>query len=87
MLSSKFSPEAVDEPLLTYHRYLTFTNVPHEDLEECCISQEKSRWTSEEIVFDDDTANWSRLDESTKKFIKHVLSFSVVSDGDRKSVV
>lgn len=70
-----------NEPLLSANEYITFTGIAHDDLEESCIAQEKSRWTSEEIVFDDDTSNWSKLDTNTKLFITHVLSFSVVSDG------
>ncbi len=68
------------EPLLTPSKFQFFSGIRFEKLEECCIIQEKSRWTSEEIVLTEDTAKWNDLDSKTQLFIKHVLSFSIVSD-------
>ncbi len=62
------------------NEFQVFSNVCHEDLEEMCRIQEKSRWTSEDISLGEDTKNWKKLDEKTQHFVKYVLSFSVVSE-------
>ncbi len=70
----------VDEPLLSEHGITLFSGYTYEALEDLCRTQEKSRWVSEDIPFDEDTKQWLRLDDNTKKFIKHVLAFSIVSE-------
>ena len=40
-----------------------------------------SFWTAEEIDLSSDQADWERLNENEKHFIKHVLAFFAASDG------
>merc|ERR1711978_428976 len=42
---------------------------------------EASFWTAEEIDLSSDSADWDRLTDSEKHFIKHILAFFAASDG------
>jgi len=42
---------------------------------------EASFWTAEEITLTDDLADWERLSDNERHFIKHVLAFFAASDG------
>ena len=44
-------------------------------------SPSASFWTAEEVDLSKDLADWSKLKEEERYFIKHVLAFFAASDG------
>lgn len=69
------------EPLLKSNKYNVFSGVQYPDLEEAAEVQEKAQWFAHEIQLHDDVQNWKNMSSDEQRFIKHVLSFSAVSDG------
>lgn len=70
-----------NEPLLKLNKYNVFTKIYYPELEAAAEAQENARWFAHEIQLTDDARNWKTLSENEQRFIKHVLSFSAVSDG------
>ena len=63
-------------------RYTLFPiSSSEEDLYKFYKKAVASFWTAEEIDFSKDKDDWDKLNESEKKFIKHVLAFFAGSDG------
>lgn len=42
---------------------------------------QRSRWVAEEVDMSNDMADWERLSEDERTFLKHVLAFFAASDG------
>lgn len=70
------------EPLLveTEGRFVIFPIVYH-DIWESYKNAEASIWTAGEINVSNDKADWDRLTDSERNFLKHVLGFFAASDG------
>jgi ribonucleotide reductase beta subunit family protein with ferritin-like domain len=69
------------EPLLhNDFKYRVFTGIVYQDLEELCETQEKAKWIHTEIKLHEDIKHFASMSASEQEYIKHVLSFSVVSD-------
>jgi ribonucleotide reductase beta subunit family protein with ferritin-like domain len=74
-------PEIV-EPLLLENpnRYVIYP-IQHGDIWAEFKKQEASFWTAEEIDLNQDLADWKKLNNDERYFIKHVLAFFAASDG------
>lgn len=70
------------EPLLRRddHRFVLFP-IRHADMWEHYKRHQASFWTSEEIDLSRDKADWEKLSEDERWFVKHVLAFFAASDG------
>ncbi len=70
------------EPLLDEnpHRFCMFP-IQHPSLWEYYKRAEASFWTAEEVDLASDAADWERLSDGERHFIKHVLAFFAASDG------
>merc|ERR1719220_1758547 len=55
--------------------------IQHPEIWEMYKKHEASFWTAEEIDLSRDNADWERLSDSERHFIKHVLAFFAASDG------
>ena len=62
------------------HRWVMFP-IQYSDIWEMYKKAEASFWTAEEIDLSSDRADWERLTDSERHFIKHVLAFFAASDG------
>ena len=85
---NSFSQTTIMEPLFDAsstsagERYTLFPIAASEaDLYTFYKKAVASFWTVEEIDFSKDKDDWEKLNESEKKFIKHVLAFFAGSDG------
>jgi ribonucleoside-diphosphate reductase beta chain len=72
----------IDEPLLKENpnRFVIFPIQDHE-IWEFYKKAEASFWTAEEIDLSNDLADWEKLNDNEKHFVKHVLAFFAASDG------
>ncbi len=71
------------EPILTENknRFVIFP-IQHADLWAWYKKQEASFWTAEEIDLHQDVTDWkTKLNDSERYFIKHILAFFAASDG------
>jgi ribonucleoside-diphosphate reductase beta chain len=70
------------EPLLTENkdRFVLFP-IKHNEIWTMYKQAEASFWTAEEIDLAPDLADWVKLDDNERHFIKHVLAFFAASDG------
>jgi len=69
------------EPLLSINnKYNVFEGIVYTDLENAAIKQEKSKWVHTEIVFNEDTKGFNAMSPDEQRYIKHIVSFSAVSD-------
>ncbi len=70
------------EPLLKENpnRFVLFPIKEH-DIWQFYKQAEASFWTAEEIDLSSDLADWEKLTDNEKHFIKHVLAFFAASDG------
>lgn len=77
---AKFDPEL--EPLLRDNpkRFVVFPIVYH-DIWSMYKKAEASFWTVEEVDLSKDLADWEKLTNDERYFIKHVLAFFAASDG------
>ncbi|MEM6263680.1 MAG: ribonucleoside-diphosphate reductase small subunit [Bacteroidota bacterium] len=73
---------AHEEPLLKENpnRFVLFPIQEH-DIWEYYKKAEASFWTAEEIDLSADLADWAKLNDNERHFIKHVLAFFAASDG------
>lgn len=71
-----------DEPLLREnpHRLVMFP-IQYQDIWDKYKEQMASFWTLEEIDLGSDMADWEKLNDNERHFIKHVLAFFAGSDG------
>jgi len=72
----------VDEPILKENpdRFVLFP-IQHNDIWALYKKQQESFWRVEEVDLANDQADWHRLNDNEKHFIKHVLAFFAASDG------
>lgn len=70
------------EPLLQRDntRFVLFP-IKHQDIWELYKKQQESFWTVEEIDLYQDLADWEKLSDNERYFIKNVLAFFAASDG------
>lgn len=70
------------EPLLKENpgRFVIFP-IQHHDIWQFYKKAEASFWTAEEIDLSGDQADWEKLNDKERHFIKHVLAFFAASDG------
>ncbi|KAH9586310.1 Ribonucleotide reductase small subunit family [Trypanosoma melophagium] len=70
------------EPLLRENpdRYVLFP-IKYHDIWQKYKEAEGSIWTVEEIDLGNDMADWAKLNDGERHFIKHVLAFFAASDG------
>jgi ribonucleoside-diphosphate reductase beta chain len=70
------------EKILTENknRFVLFP-LQHHDIWAYYKKEEASFWTAEEIDLSADLADWEKLNEGEKHFVKHVLAFFAASDG------
>lgn len=70
------------EPLLeSDSKYITFSDVQRPELEKLALLAYSSKWLDSEIDMTDDVTSWKTLTIDEQRFIKFILSFSVISDG------
>merc|ERR1719388_244854 len=71
-----------EEPMLmeNKHRWVMFP-LQYPEIWEMYKKHEASFWTAEEIDLGSDMADWEKLSNDEKHFIKHVLAFFAASDG------
>ena len=62
------------------NRFVLFP-LQHHDISNYYKKAEASFWTAEEIDLSADLADWEKLNEGEKHFVKHVLAFFAASDG------
>lgn len=62
------------------NRFVLFP-LQHHDIWNYYKKAEASFWTAEEIDLSADLADWEKLNEGEKHFVKHVLAFFAASDG------
>ncbi|KAJ1467707.1 ribonucleoside-diphosphate reductase [Baffinella frigidus] len=74
--------EASTDPLLTPnpHRFVLFP-IKYHSVWEIYKQHEASFWSVEEVDLSKDMADWEKLTENERHFIKHVLAFFAASDG------
>lgn len=72
----------VDEPILKENpdRFVLFP-IQHQDIWALYKKQQESFWRVEEVDLANDQADWARLNDNERHFIKHVLAFFAASDG------
>ncbi len=70
------------EPLLKENRdrFVLFP-IKHDEIWRMYKQAEASFWTAEEIDLSADHADWAKLDDNERHFVKHVLAFFAASDG------
>lgn len=70
------------EPLLqeNKNRFVLFP-IQHDEIWKMYKQAEASFWTAEEIDLSPDLADWEKLNDNERHFIKHVLAFFAASDG------
>jgi ribonucleoside-diphosphate reductase beta chain len=70
------------EPLLQENksRFVLFP-IKHPDIWKMYKQAEASFWTAEEIDLSPDLADWEKLSDDERHFVKHVLAFFAASDG------
>ncbi|HEX2900862.1 MAG TPA: ribonucleotide-diphosphate reductase subunit beta, partial [Bacteroidia bacterium] len=70
------------EPLLKENRdrFVLFP-IKHDEIWKMYKQAEASFWTAEEIDLSADLADWAKLEDNERHFIKHVLAFFAASDG------
>ena len=70
------------EPILAENksRFVLFP-IKHPEVWQMYKKAEASFWTAEEIDLSPDLADWEKLNEDEKHFIKHILAFFAASDG------
>lgn len=70
------------EPLLqeNKNRFVLFP-IKHHEIWKMYKQAEASFWTAEEIDLAPDLADWEKLNDNERHFIKHVLAFFAASDG------
>jgi len=70
------------EPILKENpnRFVLFP-IKHDDIWQFYKQSEASFWTAEEIDLSADLADWEKLNDGERHFIKHVLAFFAASDG------
>jgi ribonucleotide reductase beta subunit family protein with ferritin-like domain len=75
--------DLLTEPLLKPNGSRRFTPFPiqHNDMWQMYLKAVASFWTADEVSMADDLADWVKLDEDERHFIKHVLAFFAGSDG------
>lgn len=73
---------SVVEPILqdNPNRFVLFP-IQHDDIWAWYKKSEASFWTAEEIDLSADLADWEKLNDDERHFIKHVLAFFAASDG------
>ena len=73
---------ANEEPILVDNpnRFVLFP-IEHDDIWQMYKDQQASIWTAEEIDLSQDMADWVKLSEDERYFVKHVLAFFAASDG------
>ncbi len=71
-----------NEPILQENpnRFVLFP-IQHDDIWAWYKKSEACIWTAEEIDLSQDLADWDRLNDDERHFIKHVLAFFAASDG------
>jgi ribonucleotide reductase beta subunit family protein with ferritin-like domain len=69
------------EPLLTETQRYTLHPIKYPKIWNMYKKQQALYWTSEEIDFSKDKADWHTLNENEKFFIKHILAFFASADG------
>jgi ribonucleoside-diphosphate reductase beta chain len=71
-----------EEPILieNSNRFVLFP-IEHDDIWQMYKDQQASIWTAEEIDLSQDLADWEKLTDDERFFIKHVLAFFAASDG------
>lgn len=71
-----------DEPLLKENpnRFVIFP-IQDNEIWEFYKKAEASFWTAEEIDLSNDLADWEKLNDNERHFVKHVLAFFAASDG------
>merc|ERR1711884_76123 len=71
-----------NDPLLcdNLQRWVMFP-IKYPEVWEMYKKHEASFWTAEEIDLSSDSADWDRLTDAEKHFIKHILAFFAASDG------
>merc|ERR1739838_1040713 len=72
----KSDPLLCDNP----QRWVMFP-IKHPEVWEMYKKHEASFWTAEEIDLSQDSADWDRLTDAERHFIKHILAFFAASDG------
>merc|ERR1719251_746044 len=70
------------DPLLSDNpqRWVMFP-IKYPEVWEMYKKHEASFWTAEEIDLSQDNADWDRLTDAERHFIKHILAFFAASDG------
>ncbi|EKF30906.1 ribonucleoside-diphosphate reductase small chain, putative [Trypanosoma cruzi marinkellei] len=78
----EFQSQEQEEPLLRENpdRYVIFP-IKYHDIWKKYKEAESSIWTVEEIDLSSDLADWEKMSEGERFFIKHVLAFFAASDG------
>jgi ribonucleoside-diphosphate reductase beta chain len=72
----------MSEPILekNNNRFVLFP-IKHPEVWKMYKQAEASFWTAEEIDLSPDLADWEKLNDNEKHFIKHILAFFAASDG------
>lgn len=75
-------PSNANEPILreSNDRFVLFP-IKYDEVWKMYKAHEASFWTTEEIDLNPDLADWAKLSDDEKHFIKHVLAFFAASDG------
>lgn len=73
---------SIDEDILRSNpnRFVVFP-IKHQDIWEFYKKAEASFWTAEEVDLSEDVAQFNKLNEGEKHFVKNVLAFFAASDG------
>ncbi len=81
-LKTKSTMTEFVEPILRENpnRFVLFP-IEHDDIWAFYKKSEASFWTAEEIDLSADLADWNKLNDDEKHFVKHVLAFFAASDG------
>merc|ERR1739844_655243 len=81
-VSAHFRELEKSDPLLQENpkRWVLFP-IQYPALFEMYKKHEASFWTAEEIDLSQDNADWDRLTDAERHFIKHILAFFAASDG------
>lgn len=76
------STPTVEEPLLKENpnRFVIFP-IQDKEIWDFYKKAEASFWTAEEIDLSSDMADWVKLNDNERHFIKHILAFFAASDG------
>merc|ERR1712099_191550 len=81
-ISAEYRELEKSDPLLVENprRWVMFP-IRYPEIWEMYKKHEASFWTAEEIDLSSDSADWDRLTDAEKHFIKHILAFFAASDG------